>query len=263
MLPNETVKLLSEEYKTSDLKPMIDGFLKYAEWLVHMDEANLALTMLDCVPAFFRDYRIKEIEDLKTQIHSFMCLPHELISDERELPKNNERNTYMVDHTQRFQLIIECIESYNKKGIVPHIVDYGPGDFVWPLEASRRGKQFTYEFVTLNQKAAIVAGDLLQEHILPPNESAPIVFVAFEIIEHLKDPFEIKHLYSRISRKPEKIFLSTPLYTYYKGESDWKKDGIHHIRAFTPKEFIDLSTKLFPFVAWEFRSDRVMTLISK
>jgi hypothetical protein len=61
-------------------------------------------------------------------------------------------------------------------------------------------------------------------------------------------------------RRPERIHLSTPLYTFDNKHDDWRETGLPHLRAYTPQEFIQTAAGLFHEYAWHFHADPVMCL---
>jgi hypothetical protein len=88
----------------------------------------------------------------------------------------------------------------------------------------------------------------------------PIWFVAYEIIEHIWNPTDLAGMAWRCATTPERIYLSTPQYTFGRGHKTWRVDKQPHLRTYTPREFIDTAQNLFQGYNWEYINDPVMVL---
>jgi hypothetical protein len=231
-----------------------DKLKAVVEALVDADEVELALKALDCVPARYRDVRNFDLERLRCDILSAMVTPHAYLSSGLDCEVSYSQAQITMAGTARGLYILDEVKRYNQKLLSPHIVDFGPGEYFIPLGLADKQCNFTYDPIAMDQKAKVVADDLLHSlHIGKiPVEGSPYIFIAFEIIEHLPGIMDIAT--EALSRgTPERVYLSTPLYTYDgTGPKNWrKKNGLPHLRAYTPNEFLKACMSLFPTYTWQ------------
>lgn len=243
----------------------LDPWLDVANQLVEADEASRALLLLNNLPAYYRDNTPMEVRDLRSLIMGKVTLPHDLLGDSREIPKSDKWSQQYMNSTMRGVQLKKLVSDYNAEGIEPHLIDMGPGDYTFPIGMAVECLKFTYQSHTLNRDAEIEAARRLGFRYGPcPNPDSPRIFIAFEIIEHLHHVDEIRQMFDRFSRpKPKHVMLSTPKYTFAEGTPNWKTEGIHHLRAYTPKEFADECIRMFPEYTFAFADDPVMVLIGK
>lgn len=243
-----------------DFKPL----LTWVEFLLSQDETEFALKCLDMLPGYYRDNVPKEIESLKKEIRALMHKPIDLIADWREEPKNIDYCVMFTVNSPRGILLRNEILDANKQGYAPHIVDFGPGDFCFPIGLDTIGLNFTYSPISFSK----IGKEVCEKHLgdkygQTPRENQQVWFVAYEIIEHLTDITEIRGMYDRESIEPNRIYLSTPKYCFNTVE-DWRKNRLHHLRTYTPKEFMRASTALFPeYTNWNYVDDAVMICYAK
>lgn len=238
-------------------KPLMD----HIEYLVSQDETELALKCFDMVPAYYRDFKDKTLLALKSEILSKMLMPIELSEDEREYPKTVEHSVNFLRNTARGQLLEQELKAANSKGKAPHIFDYGPGDFTFAIALNHLEYKFKYTPRSLHYRGVEAMKNILGDKMDGQFGGEPVWLVAYEIIEHLADTTEIQQLADRLCLKPEKIFLSTPKYTYSQGTPAWRDEGIHHRRAYTPREFVSASVDMFPDYDLNFVDSDVMCLL--
>lgn len=243
---------------TTSLDPA--PLIKHVEFLVSQDETELALKCLDMVPAFYRDHRHPDIEKLRTDILAKMLMPIELQHDDRELPKSFEHSVNYLNSTARGIVLKNELQKANDENITPHIKDFGPGDFTFALSLYHLGYSFTYEPVTFHSRAIEQFNDMTDGLCCIARPGAPVWLVAYEIIEHLVDTTELKQICSR-TLTPKKLFFSTPKYTFHKGTPNWRVEGIHHRRAYTPNEFYFQIKEMFREYKFTYVDDPVMVLV--
>jgi hypothetical protein len=240
----------------------VKALKEYAEYLVEQDEALMALKILDMVPGYYRDHYPEELFHLRAFILSALPTPNDLLDDRREYVKRPEESAKLLKYTARGRLIKAKLYDANKAGIKPLIVDVGPGDYSIPISLKEDFDfKFSYYPIGLNEKAKFQAGDRLEiVSKFSREDKSERWFVAYEIIEHLFDTSYLATMFLRHGPF-DKIFLSTPCYTFMDGSTKWKEEGIHHLRTFTPKEFIDEAIKLFKVYEWKYLNDPVMCLL--
>lgn len=240
----------------------INSLIQAANDLVVLDETELALKVLECLPGHLRDNIPKEISDLKNLILNKILMHYDYLKDNRELPKDLDYCKNFLNNTQRGCQLKHFVKTLNEQGTVPHIVDMGPGDFCFPIGMHAEGLNFTYDCFTLNLQAKEeckkLLGSMFKEWY---SDKSTNIFVAYEIIEHLSNIQEIRQCFSRYFPKPaDYVLLSTPRYTFDIGTYNWKEIGIHHLRTYTPTEFMLAGLKLFPEYKFTYVDDPVMVL---
>lgn len=239
-----------------------DDLIAHADYLMTQDETDLALKVLEMVPAYDREHLHPEIEAFKSQILSQILMPSELYLCTGELPKKEAYYLNFLEHTARGWVLKEHLKNANSISVIPHLIDFGPGDYSIPLALHYLGYKFTYESSTFQKQAQEIAHQILGEKtvIIPLSDEKWLI--AYEIIEHLADVSEIRQIADR-NGTMKKIFLSTPKYTFGDGSPNWKKDPAHHRRAYTPDEFIRTSSRMFPNRKWGFTDNKVMVLVGE
>ena len=120
------------EMKDFNLQCFIDA----ANELVRSDETIRALNLLDNLPAYYRDFKPKEVLKLKNEIL------HRIATPAVYSESNCDRNIDDVDRngtskTLRAQLLRIELEWLNKENLKPHVVDLGPGEYWLPFELKR------------------------------------------------------------------------------------------------------------------------------
>jgi hypothetical protein len=237
-----------------DPKPFIDA----ANILVAADEPMRALKLLDEVPGYYRDNPDPQMTSLKEKILSLLATPAFYATNPYDTLVREEVAEHVVDSLVRGVLIRDDVKRFNDQGLTPHIVDLGPGEYWLPIGLKKKGLQFTYHDVGLckeaQDKAYVFIKDRVRETQSP---GQPVIFVACEIIEHMHHEEDIAVEYHRLKANADVIHISTPKYTFdiRKSQLDWEKKGdLGHLRTYTPKEFFDVVSKMFPqhqFVIYE------------
>lgn len=237
----------------------IAAFVKVAKILVCQDETERALMVLNNLPAFYRDHEPSEITELRSKIQKMILLPLDCLFDNREFPKSKENNDYILKNTERGQFLKQFIEVLNADSKFPALVELGPGDFSIPLAIKDCGLKFKYASIGVNiparEKAKELFGDYWSDDY---NPSDTFIYVCFEVMEHLSNISDIRTFFERIAVKPEVVFMSVPLYTFNLGTPNWEKEGIHHLRAYTPKEFFESCEELFPEYEFNYNTKNML-----
>lgn len=230
----------------------LGAFIMAAEELLRSDEAERALNLLDNLPGFYRDHPPKEITALKNTILGRICTPSWYANtDNRHVPAYQ----YTMDQRKQFKAytrgtLLYCeVKQFNEQGLVPHITDFGPGDYALPLMLDAFDLKFTYQPIALHLEMLEHVKPVLKERLTTPSKgSVPMVYVACEIIEHLWNEQDIKtEMISNNGALADVVHVSTPLYTFTRPQLDWTEIGkLEHLRTYTPMEFDVLLTKMFP-----------------
>ena len=242
-----------------NVKPFIDA----AEILVRLDETERALLVLNNLPALWRDHAPLEVAKLKAEILAKITLPYDLLSDQREMPKSDEWSVQYLHSTERGLQLEKLVKDLNRDQIYPHIHEIGPGDFTFAIGLHVCGLDFSYSCTTMNTLAEVeLSVRIGTKYRRKVEQNAVQIFTAFEIIEHLDNPMQIRQSFERSYQKsPEHVLLSTPRYTYSEGTPNWRSEGIHHLRAYCPQEFYSEVTRMFPEYNHTFIDNEVMVTL--
>lgn len=235
-----------------DIKP----FLDVAETLVVQDETERALLVLENLPAYFRDFPPPEVVELKRAIMRKIFTNTDYATTSEDDLKDN---AFAVDYVARAMVLRDELANANSNGITPHIVDFGAGDYFIPIGLKNKGLKFTYRPIALQNEVMQKAKEILD--FQPDSVSRETWFVAYEVIEHLHYVDELRKEFDRIEGNVTKVFLSTPKYCFGEGNPTWRERGCPHLRAYTPKEFINEAQRLFfEFKNWQYVDNEVMVL---
>lgn len=235
---------------------------QYVEMLVDHDEVERALIVLENVPAYYRDAVPQNLAKLKKDILQAICTSHAYYSDNLDQKISLEAAKYALQNI-RGLLIAKEVETYNKQGLTPHIVDMGPGEYFVPIGLKDLKLKFTYNDIGLDQQTRKDALPFIEDvKRLIPTREQPVIFLALEIIEHLHNPKDIvTECLRHCGEFPERVHLSTPCYTYDASAKDWrKKSGLPHLRAYTPAEFMRTSQSLFREYAPQYFDGIIMSI---
>lgn len=242
----------------------VQKFLDVAIQLIHHDETERALLVLNNLPAFYRDNEPLEITQLRNEIRSKIFTVQDYVENTEDYVKSNEQNLCFLNTTARGMELKKMLEAANKDGIAPHIVDYGPGDYGLPMACYDIGLKFVYTPVALQSQVQNQAKEKMRSIWVDDYKTSSDRekwFIAYEIIEHLHNPGEIRQVFDKIRGKVTKVLLSTPKYCYGQGNTTWRDRGIPHLRVYTPNEFYLTTVRMFPgFKTYGFIDNEVMVI---
>ncbi len=242
-----------------------EDVIRLVTTLVEGDEVERALLVLDNLPAFYRDNPPINVQKLRQDILSSMVTAHAYMSATMDSEVIPERADWELENLLRGKLVRCEVERYIKRGFHPHIVDVGPGEYFVPIALDRLGYDFTYKPLAMDQKAQRAALPFTEKHVSAgdPSKEKAQIFLALEVIEHIASPRELAvEALRHCGRWPDRVHLSTPCYTFDgRAGKDWrKKDGLPHLRAYTPREFIREAESIFPGYQWEMYNGQIMSL---
>lgn len=238
---------------------------KYVLSLIDHEEIERALYVLDNIPAYYRDNQPENLVKLKKDILSSLCTTHAYMIGNLDSEVLLAAASNVLALTLRGQLLEAEVSGYNNVGLSPHIVDMGPGEFFIPLGLiQKKNYKFTYDPLVVDQKTQKFAMPLIEDVLAKKNPSPinPQIFAALEVIEHLPSIKDITiECLRHCGEWPERIHLSTPKYTYDNSTKVWNKPcGLPHLRAYTPREFVQAAHELFPNYVWQLYDGTIMSL---
>lgn len=244
----------------------VTPFLKAAEILIHSDEPERALHLLNNIPARYRDAPPPDVRRLKEEILGAMVTAHAYMTNDMDATVSVENSLHTFEALHRAKRIKEVVMKLNADGHIPHIVDMGPGEYWLPIGLEHLGARFSYHDIGMLGRTARQARELISAHLFADkpasNGKQKTIFCALEIIEHLPSPQDIAIEAARYcGGTPDYVFLSTPLYTYDGKDKNWNRDcGLPHLRAYTPNEFILEANKLFPGFTFSMSADEILLI---
>lgn len=236
---------------------------QYVEMLIRHDELERAIWVLENIPAEYRMNPPQNLLQLRGEIMAASVTAHhyttsvgddiDALNQKWEITDEN-LPPYLEAHL-RMRLIRDRVNEFNKQGVTPHVIDFGPGQFLLPRALLAANFKFTYWDVGLNFPAKQWTREVLAPVL---NQSAaktnPTIFVGLEIIEHLRHEEDLAiEAVGLCGRWPEMVMLSTPFCTFrvMKDDEDWRVQPLEHLRAYTPKEFQAAAHRIFPHYAWQ------------
>lgn len=228
--------------------------VSYVEELLRQEELERALLVLDNVPATERMLPPKELVELRRLILKRSETTREIIDSVNDEVHCVEKSIALMYGLLRGGLLLQDVQQMNGAGKIPHIIDYGPGCYFVPIALRALDCAFTYWDLSVNLKAQAIARPQIPELKAEADASRPVIYVALEVIEHLHEPRDLaieaaKHCGVN---GPDLIHLSTPMCTYAEipREIPWHERTLHHLRAYTPQEFLVAADNLFPGYHW-------------
>lgn len=225
-------------------------FVDCAEELLRADETERALWLLDNLPAFYRDHVPKKVIDLKNDILSRIATPQFYKKGNMEAEVMDTEDGHGMIDSLRGAMVLKDVNWFSAQKQVPHIIDYGPGDYWLPIALNKAGATFTYEAIYMNERAHEKAKPILEKinekNVPLYRADQPRIFVACEIIEHLWNEADIKTEMLSHGGPADIIHISTPRYTFDTDCKNWKdKVDLGHLRAYTPREFTNTLDRIF------------------
>lgn len=228
----------------------VDKYLDSVEGMIASDEIERAFLMLDNMPAYYRDNVPERAREIRESLHRQLWTPVQYLSVDWGEP---DVDGIAAELPGRAVVLRDLIRQLNEKGQVPRLLECAPGNFWLPRCLEHLGLLFNYEHVGLEKpdRGWVVEG------------SGPSIFVAFEVIEHLSNEFEVYQNYLKFGREAEFVMLSTPFYTYGGGMDDWRSRDLGHLRAYTPAELLAKAQKMFLGRTWQVFGDETIILMGR
>lgn len=225
--------------------------------MIQSDEIQIALQMLDNVPAWYRENYPPELAAIKQKIYQQTYDQIEYATDQDEYdfacnPKaaaDQWNTTYCYP---RNEIINAVVEGYNKQGMAPWVLDVGCSHGNMPMGLLSQGSRIHYKGLAPNYRAS----QKLRENIGDgfwreyPEVNQPTILVCTEVIEHCMNPHDVVHTAHKEGVLFDQIILSLPLGCLYGGLPDWSTRRLGHVRGWTELEFKEFAAKSFPGYSW-------------
>lgn len=239
--------------QNQDFSKFLPALMRWVDCLMNADELEKAQRMLtEMLPGYYRENPPFEVTQKLKELHEFLMTSADYQTNPGDRPADPENAKASVSGLLRGALLKKDIEDLNAKGITPHVVEFGPGDFWVPIGLKSHGVKFTYEAIALHGEYLAKTKELLGDIYQPTPTDRPVIYFACEIIEHLWNEWEIRQWFTRMPVQPKIVHISTPKYKFHGPEEIWKskpREG-GHLRTYTPREFQMVVTKMFPEYTW-------------
>ncbi len=217
--------------------------------MIDADEIERAIILLDNLPAYYRDHIPNRAKDMHERLHKQTWTPVQY----KELYDCNLDS--MANYwPARADITANILRTEYANGSTPNLMEYAPGSFWLPYLLNKRGLAFTYQHIGLDGPPKELAVPQ------PTGKELVNVFVAFEIIEHLSNHWEIYQNYLKLEKPAKHVIMSTPLYTYAGGMNNWQTRELGHLRAYTPREFLEIAAKMFKNRQWKAWTDDTIVI---
>lgn len=245
----------------------VDPFLSAAEILVASDDPVRALNVLDNLPGYYRDNVPPEVARLRKEISAKLATPAFYMTNTKDDINVELSNKDFINQLTRGQVILQDFRGLNDNAKPVMVVDLGPGDYWLPIglmHSLKEGESFGYMPIGLHDRAAKQALEIMGVSQWDnPHDSkwGKKMFVASEIIEHLRDERDIFVEQQRHCPDADIIHITTPFYTFDGREErfDWRSwDVLQHMRTYTPKEFYSVVINMWPDYTWNLLGGNVM-----
>ena len=242
----------------------IDTYLDAVESMICADEIKFALTMLDNMPGYYRDYIPDRARQIRAKIYEQCMTVQDYINDRDESIEKSEKDhkcklkdMWKAPHfTPRGSIIMDIVKKENDKGNCVNIVELGPYNYWLPVGLDSEGCDFIYTPMSVNSTIKCPI-----ETKTSSDKPIKNIFVCFEVIEHLWNEDEIVHYFYKTQMEPDYVLISTPKYTCGHGLFNWQYRTLGHIRTWTPQELTTYCKKHWPELNWFFYDHAMMVSI--
>jgi hypothetical protein len=243
------------------MKPLnLDAFITCAEELLRHDEVERALQLLDLLPGLYRYNVPLKIVEFKNEILKQITTPTYYAKHDSPLVLPEDHKAFA--NTLRGSLLLKDVQEFNKQGDHPFVFDLGPGTYDALLMLKAFGCIFLYDCLFLHESGSSQEIKALYSDLKPEAEASAYttIFVANELIEHLPNPHDIKADMLRTVGLADIIHISTPTFCFHT-KDDWRENrNLEHLRTYTPHEFIDTVSKIFPEYKLEYHAGQIQHL---
>ena len=240
-------------------------FCDAIEHMIRADEIQIALTMLDNFPAWYRENPYPRAEEIRKtiwrQTYDAMEYAHdnEEAGHEKEFGEAQWTTPYCYPRNEVIEGLLGSLKESGAQR--PWIFDLGASHGNLPLGLAKSGLKFDYLGLCLNhrieQKLREWCKDFWRERPEPGQET---ILVCTEVIEHMFDPLSAVHSAYKLGVDFDHIILSIPLGCLFGGLPDWSTRRLGHVRGWTKKEFIEFATKHWPGYSWQLNIHHSMVL---
>lgn len=247
----------------------IETHLKAVVQMIRADELQIAISMIDQVPAWYRipKNRPKELSDIRNKIYQ-QCYDIFLYGnddDEASQTRETAEQQWLGQYCYpRAEIISKEVARLNEQGHVPWIYDLSCSHGNAGAGMAKMGLKFNYLGKSMNYRAANRLKEWISDYWQEtPEEGQEKILICTEALEHAWDPGDIVRAAYKLGVEYNQIFLSTPLATLGGGLVNWDSRPLGHIRGWAPHEFMEWANNSFPGYQWAICEAHSMVLWGK
>lgn len=246
----------------------LDTHVKSVIQMICSDEIEIAMSMLDNIPAWYREQENypKVLTEIKNILYEQLYDPYEYSNEsamdeswtKEDLIKQGLSNYFFPRGT----ILAEQIRKMNHEGLVPWIFEMSPSHGSMILGFIELGLKFEYFAKNLNAKATDKLKTYLPENIWKehPSNNQKTILICYEAMEHSYREQDIEQCAKKIGISFDEIYFSVPYGCLYGGLPDWNTRKLGHVRGYTSNDFIEKANKFFKGYTWEFYKHHSMVL---
>lgn len=233
----------------------LDNHIIAVEQLIASDEIEMALKLMDMIPAWHRENYPEELTEMKKILYKNLYDNFDYASDSDEAgwTKEAAESQFGTAYTfPRAEVLREIVARYNRQGETPWICELSTSHGLLPLGMAKEGHKFSFFGKNLNHQALVKLKDWLGpiwRHF--PFDGQPKIFVFCEALEHAYRQEDLLNSYMKLGIEFDEIVLSVPNGTLGGGLPNWKTRRLGHLRTYTVNEFFQLANKFFPGYEWK------------
>jgi hypothetical protein len=251
-------------------KPFYWSLEKHTEAVIQMiraDEIQIALEMIDKVPAWYRENRPEELEEIRKKLYENLYDQIEYASDNEEAECTKEFGEAQWDNGYMFpraQIITALVKKLNEQMKKPWIFDLGCSHGNLPLGLMKEKATYSYRGVGLNgqivKKVREWASGIWRHE---PDPDQTTILYCTEVLEHCMNPMDIVQSAYKVGVTWDYILLSVPLGCLGGGLANWDTRRLGHVRGWTKQEFIEFAQKHWPGYKWQLTIAPSMVLLGE
>lgn len=235
--------------------------------MIRADEIQIALEMLEKIPAWYRENPPKELQAIRQTLYRQLYDQLEYAHDDEEASCTKEfgekqwADGYMFP---RAEIIKEIVKTYNDQGKEPWIFDLGCSHGNLPLGLMQEKLKFKYCGKALNGTIEAKVWLWCGAHWARDNiMDQPTILYCTEVLEHCMNPMDIVQSSYKPGTAWDKILLSTPLGCLGGGLKNWDTRRLGHVRGWTKQEFYEFAAKHWPGYSWRLTVAPSMVLLGE
>lgn len=234
----------------------LDLFIAVVESLICSDEIEMALKLMEMVPAWHRENYPEELTRMKKLLYQnlYDCYTYASDADEAGWTKENAEKQFTSGYAfPRAEVLRDLVASHNHVGRTPWLCEFSPSHGLLPLGLAKEGHKFNFFGKNLNHPALVKLKGWLEPGVWQeaPSVDQPTIFVFTECWEHSYREKDVYDAYMKLGVDFDHIVLSVPFGTMGHGLPNWKTRPIGHIRTYSQQEFFDLADRFFPNRKWK------------
>ncbi len=246
----------------------LDAHIAAVISMIRSDEIEMALKMLDQVPAWHRENYPPELQKIKDTLYKNLYDPFEYASDADEAgwTKEDAESQFLTAYTfPRAEILLELVTDLNRRGERPWLCELSTSHGLLPLGLSKQGRSFDFFGKNLNHAALVKLKGWLATHWQerPNPHGQKTIFVFCEALEHCYREEDLLNSYMKLGVDFDYIVLSVPNGCLGGGLPDWDTRRLGHLRGYNAAEFSSLAQRYFKGYEWYLYKSVSLVLVGR